>query len=676
MRKTFSLFKSFLWGIIGVWAVVSVARYVHGLGATTGLNDVTPWGLWIAFDVMAGVALAAGGFVLAATVYIFGLEKFRPFVRPAILTAFLGYLAVAVGLLYDLGLPWHIWHPIVFPQHHSVLFEVAMCVILYLTVLGLEFSPVVLEHPWFDRPVFKSVLHTVKRFTIPLVITGVVLSTLHQSSLGSLFLIQPFRVHPLWYSPVVYVLFFVSAIGLGLMMVVLESLFSGWFFGHKIRTDLLAGLGQATAVALFVYAALRLGDLYLRGDLGLAFAGTWQGWLFLFELLISALIPAVLLCFRTVRTSVAGIGVCSGLTVLGMIGYRLDICIVTFTRPDGLPYVPTWMEFAVSAGVVAGAILTFFFFVEHLRVYTDEPETPADRLIPPCDDTAGIPEAYPAAVASPRRNSLIVIVSAALTVSVLPADAVYGPQAVSTPVSPARTLDASAINLDGKSDMRFLLPGFPSLDVSPTSASPVPVKIMLINGNRDERLVPFNHAGHIGRMGGDESCGKCHHQNIPFDRSTSCHQCHRDMYETTDTFDHACHVQKVGGNKGCSQCHAEEPGRKARQSARACQECHTQMIVKASRIPPPKQGLTGFAPGYMDAMHGLCINCHEEVAKQQNRPHHARCDRCHRIEIEPVNTADLVLREAQSAYLNRAAWRCSSDKRPKPFSGSESDKCQ
>jgi len=644
MSKSFSLFKSVLWAIMGVWAVVTVARYVYGLGATTALNDATPWGLWIAFDVMAGVALAAGGFVLAAIVYIFGLEKYRSFARPAVLTAFLGYIAVAVGLMYDLGLPWHIWHPAIFPQHHSVLFEVAACVMLYLTVLALEFSPVVLEHPWFDRPILQTIHKLVKWFTIPLVIAGIVLSTLHQSSLGSLFLIQPFRVHPLWYSPIVYVLFFFSAIGLGLMMVTLESLLSGWFFGHKIRTELLGGLGRAASVVLFVYVGLRLGDLLVRGKLGYAFDGSWQGFLFLFELLVSALLPAALLAFRSVRTSVAGLGVCSSLAVLGMIGYRFDICIVTFTRPDGLPYLPTWMELAVSAGVVAGAILTFVFFVENLRVYDDESEEHAEPFVPPSDDTAGVPDPYPAVVASPRRYSLIAVVTAALTVALLPADAVFGPQPESNPVSPARTVDAFEVAIEGKPGRQYVLPGFPAPEGVLAGSKRAGVKVMLINGNRDGRMVPFNHAGHVEHLGEEKSCLQCHHQNIPFDQNTSCHQCHRDMYEMTDTFDHALHVCEVGGNRGCAQCHADEPARKTRQTAKACQACHAEMAVKGSRIPMPEQGLTGLAPSYMDAMHGLCIACHEEVEKKQSKAHHARCDTCHRPEIESIETSQLVMK--------------------------------
>jgi hypothetical protein len=452
-------------------------------------------------------------------------------------------------------------------------------------------------------------------------------------------------VHPLWYSPIVYVLFFVSAVGLGLMMVTLESLLSSWFFGHKARPAVLGGLGAAASVVLFVYVALRLGDLLVRGQLTHAFDGSWQSWLFLFELSVSALLPAVLLAFRRIRQSVGGLSACSALAVLGMIGYRFDICIVTFTRPDGLPYVPTWMEIAISAGVVAGAILTFIFFVEKFRV--TEPEQHPEPFIQPRDDTAGTPEALPAVFASPRRYSLIFVVAAAFTAGVLPADAVFGPQPKRTPVAPPRTVDAQEVRLDGGA-RRYVIPGLGAADDAASGAQRTGVKLMLINGNRDERWVPFDHAGHVAELGGDEACTQCHHQNFPFDQNTSCSQCHRDMYEVTDTFVHASHVSATGGNSGCVQCHEADPDRKTRSSAKRCAECHGDMIVRGARVAAPEGGLTGFAVSYMDAMHGLCIACHEETAQTRNRPNHARCDTCHRPELDPVDPADLVLRESSS----------------------------
>jgi Ni/Fe-hydrogenase subunit HybB-like protein len=372
--------KTLLWAVMGVWAVVTVARFWNGIGATSGLNDAAPWGFWIAFDVMAGVALAAGGFVVAALVYIFGLQRYHAFARPAILTALLGYIAVAVGLLYDLGIPWHIWHPMIMPQHHSVLFEVAMCVMCYLTVLALEFSPAVLEHPLFHRPLFQKILRLIRAITIPLVIAGIVLSTLHQSSLGSLFLIQPFRVHPLWYSPYLYVLFFVSAVGLGLMMVTLESLVSAWLFGHKVDKPALAAFGRLASFVLAIYVLMRLGDLWDRGILPGALDGSWQAGLFVFELAFSAVIPALLMTIRRVRHSIPGMATCSLMTVLGIIGHRFNICIVAFERPETMGYWPTWIEIAVSAGIVSGAILVFIFFNENLRIVEHHgDEAPADE---------------------------------------------------------------------------------------------------------------------------------------------------------------------------------------------------------------------------------------------------------------------------------------------------------
>ena len=211
--------KLILWMITGFAAAVGVNRFIFGLGATTNLNDSTPWGLWIGFDVMSGVALAAGGFVITAIVYIIRREEFHALVKPAVLTAFLGYVAVIFGLMFDLGLPWNIWHMLVFWNPHSPLFEVGWCVMLYTTVLLLEFSPVPLEK--FGR--FTKIRSFLMKYRFALVLLGIMFSTLHQSSLGSLFLIMPFKLHPLWYSNLLPIQFFISAIALGLMMVAFES---------------------------------------------------------------------------------------------------------------------------------------------------------------------------------------------------------------------------------------------------------------------------------------------------------------------------------------------------------------------------------------------------------------------------------------------------------------------
>jgi Ni/Fe-hydrogenase subunit HybB-like protein len=628
-NPTLERVKTALWAVMGVWGVVTVARFTNGLGATSGLTDVAPWGFWIAFDVMAGVALAAGGFVIAAVVYIFGIRAYHQFARPAILTALLGYIAVAVGLLYDLGLPWHIWHPMIMPQHHSVLFEVAMCVMLYLTVLSLEFSPVILEHPLFHRPFFQRILAIIKSLTIPLVIAGIVLSCLHQSSLGSLFLIQPYRLHPLWYSPMMWVLFLVSAIALGLMMVTLESLLSAWLFGHRIRTDLLAGLGWMAAFVLGVYVLLRLGDLYARGMLVRALDGSWQAGLFLFEILLSAVIPAALLSFRRVRHSVAGLATCSTMVVLGVVAYRFNTCIVAFARPEGMSYFPTWIELAVSAGIVCGAALVFIFFNENLRVVDAEGHevAPASSATPREPDTAGARFIAPAL----RRHSLVFVLGAAIAVGFLPESAIFGPTPRPSPVNVSRNVEALAVPVEQPVRRLFHLSSLAG--TVPSTADPEPVTVTVIDGNRNWRFVPFTHEDHVAELGDRESCRLCHHQNMTFDQNTACSQCHRDMYEVTDTFDHVLHIYKLGANESCSVCHPDNQPVKSRQTALTCWACHGDMVVRGSIVPTAEANLTGYAIGYVDAMHGLCIRCHEQLSADQPERYgdaFGRCDVCHR----------------------------------------------
>ena len=202
-KRSFPMASTIILGtlmIIGL--ITAMIRFTYGLGAITNLSDGRAWGLWISFDLYCGVALAAGGFVTAGVVYIFGLKKYYPIVRSAILTAFLGYLMVVIALLVDLGQPWRIWHIIAYWNPHSPLFEVGWCVLLYTIVLSLEFSPAV-----FERFNMKLPLHWIRTVQIPLIIAGIVLSTLHQSSLGSVLLMMPDKIHPLWFSPILPVLY-------------------------------------------------------------------------------------------------------------------------------------------------------------------------------------------------------------------------------------------------------------------------------------------------------------------------------------------------------------------------------------------------------------------------------------------------------------------------------------
>ncbi len=338
-------------------------RFTRGLGAATNLSDQFPWGLWIGFDVLCGVGLAAGGFTLAAIVYVFHIERFRPVLRPSILTAFLGYALVAVALLYDLGKPYNIWHPLVMWNPHSVMFEVAWCVMLYLTVLALEFSPAVFERLHLHTP-----LRVIKAATIPLVITGVILSTLHQSSLGSLFLIVPEKLHPYWYSPMLPLFFFISAVGVGLAMVIFESNLSSRAVGREIEMHLLEVLGRAMAVVLAVYGLLRFEDLWSRGALVHLREPSRETVLFVLEITLGLLIPLPMLLFRRIRQNRESLFGVAVLVITGFLLNRLNVSITGLEASSGVHYFPRWTEVAVTLSIVGVGFLLFSLAVRYLNV--------------------------------------------------------------------------------------------------------------------------------------------------------------------------------------------------------------------------------------------------------------------------------------------------------------------
>lgn len=341
----------------------TVLRFAKGLGAATNLSDQFPWGIWIGFDVLCGVGLAAGGFTLAAIVYVFHIERFHAVLRPSILTAFLGYALVAVALLFDLGKPYNIWHPLVMWNPHSVMFEVAWCVMLYLTVLALEFSPVVLERFHLHKP-----LRVVKAATIPLVILGVMLSTLHQSSLGSLFLIVPEKLHPYWYSPLLPVFFFISALSVGMAMVIFESNLSSRAFGREIEMPLLEVLGRAMAVVLGIYALLKFEDLWGRGALVHLREPSTETLLFVLEITLGVLIPLPMLLFRKVREDREGLFGAAVLVITGFLLNRMNVSITGLEGYSGVHYFPRWTEVAVTLSIVGVGFLLFSLAVRYLNV--------------------------------------------------------------------------------------------------------------------------------------------------------------------------------------------------------------------------------------------------------------------------------------------------------------------
>jgi Ni/Fe-hydrogenase subunit HybB-like protein len=360
--------------VLVAFLAVTVVRFTRGLGATTNLSDQFPWGLWIGFDILCGVGLAAGAFTIMATVHLFNIRRFEPIVRPTLLTGFLGYLFVCVALMYDLGQPWRIWHAMVFWNPHSVMFEVAWCVMLYTTVLALEFSSIVLERLRLDRA--RRILRSVNT---PLVILGVLLSTLHQSSLGTLYLIVPEKLHPLWYSPFLPVLFYLSAIGAGLGMIIVESHLSGRAFGRHLEMDLLEPLARAMVVVLGLFGILRMRLLAQNGALSTVFAPTYESRMFLVEFGLGVVLPIALLMWSRLRTSPAVLVTGATCAVLGFVMNRLNVSVTGLERASGTHYVPSWMEMTVSVGLVAIGFAAFALAARYLPIFPEPAHATAEH---------------------------------------------------------------------------------------------------------------------------------------------------------------------------------------------------------------------------------------------------------------------------------------------------------
>jgi Ni/Fe-hydrogenase subunit HybB-like protein len=369
MKIKFTLWKVVFLFIMAVGAYATYVRFTQGLGPSTNLRDQFPWGIWVGFDVLCGVMLAAGGFTLTAAVHIFNIKRLHPIVRPTVLTAFLGYVLVSVALMFDLGRPYRIWHPLVMRNPHSVMFEVAYCVMLYTSVLSLEFSPVLLERFNLQKP-----LKIIRKALIPLVIVGVILSTLHQSSLGTLYLIMPTKLHAFWYSPLLPVFFFISAIAVGLAMTIFESSMSSKYFGRQLELPILKELGRVMIVVLAVYGILRFEDLFHRGALKLVLQPSYETWLFLLEISMAIVAPLVLLSIKKVRETPTGLYISAILVVLGFITNRLNVSITGMETSAGLRYVPKWTEYGITAAIVAAGFALFGLAVKYLPIFPEEKE--------------------------------------------------------------------------------------------------------------------------------------------------------------------------------------------------------------------------------------------------------------------------------------------------------------
>jgi len=353
--------------IFAAGAYSAYARFALGFHQSTNLVDAQPWGLWVGLGTLCGVGISAGGFAIAAAVYLLGFERYRPVIRAAVLLSFLGYLSVIVGMMYELGLPWRIWHPIVMWNRRSVLFEVSWCVMLYSTVLALEFSPSLVERiPWVGLRQFYLKWH--QQILIGLVMVGAILSSLHQSFLGGLYLLAKGKLDPLWYSQYLPTLFYLSAVPAGLAATIMAVFLCNRSLHTRVDPGILTEMSQVIAPLLYVYAVLRGIDLFTHG--GASYLWMWreETLLFWLEIGLFVLAPIFLLSRQSVRRNPHSLYWTCALVVMGFMANRLNVSITAFQRSSGFYYVPKWTEFALTIATVTAAAVAFHYAVVYLEI--------------------------------------------------------------------------------------------------------------------------------------------------------------------------------------------------------------------------------------------------------------------------------------------------------------------
>lgn len=369
--------------LMGAGAVAIIARFIGGIGYVSNLTTARPWGIWIGVDVASGVALAAGGFTTAALAHIAGRHYYESITRPALLTAMLGYTFVVIGLMVDIGRSWAIWKPMVFWNTDSVLFEVAMCVMFYLNVLYIEFVPVVVDQykgrvnlpgslSLFNRLV-EQILDLSDKILSKImwifIIAGVVLSCMHQSSLGSLMLVAPTKLHPLWYTPVLPLLFLLSAFAVGYPMVVFETTLITSSMKLDSEMKILTPLTRITIYLLGLYMAVKIGDMVVRKTWIYLFDGTAQTNAFIVEIIFGVIAPWLMLLSDKIRKSRKWLFITCCMIVGGVLINRINVFVVGYKPPvSEANYFPAIGEILVTVGLISALMFIYRFIVTYLPV--------------------------------------------------------------------------------------------------------------------------------------------------------------------------------------------------------------------------------------------------------------------------------------------------------------------
>ena len=621
--------KDILWIFVFFGIVALIFRLQFGLGATTNLSDAVPWGLWKVLNMIAGVALSTCGFTIGFLAYVLKIEKFKPLVKPAILIAFLGYGSSCFALLLDIGLPYRFWHPLIMWNVHSFLFEVFWCVTLYFTITFIELLPNLLEKYKFKKTV--GFLH---KITIGVVIIGITLSSLHHSSLGSLFLVSPFRLYKLWYSPLLPLFFFISAAGGGMMFLIfVKILYARLYNPISIFGDRLNGKANAACVIdrnngystvkeygkdipmlsslsiigvslLSLYLLLKFYDLFRLKLWGTLSGGTWQSYLYMIELFFTAILPIILISIRRCRRSPYGLLVASLSASFGVVLNRLDVGIFGYFQSAGSVYFPSLAEWSVSIGVVAAAGLIFLYVTENFSIFDEQWKIykVSKGIFKASFDS--ISQVWQAALQSGLHRITIIGVLVFPVAFVL----MYP-------------------NYKNEREENIL----------PASGLNTSRSVLYIHGDGNGMGTEFPHLKHQDVLGKDSSCILCHHMSLPNDKSTPCSRCHRKMFEKTLIFNHDKHMiwvarqKQLTGlnpeNKSCVYCHT--PGLPDnKKNAAGCLSCHKEDMNIADTTNLPKHFL--YADSYFEVMHNKCIGCHKEKKELVNKPNLDLCSNCHK----------------------------------------------
>mgnify|MGYP001253992886 CR=1 FL=1 len=365
-----------LLAIVAVAAVIGFVRFATGIGTIANINNAYPWGWWVGYGIMTMIAIGGVGFTITLLVEIFGVHRYHSFLRPAVLMAFLCYASAISMLMVELGRPWMVWMVLVSWAPTSALYEVGWCAFLYLTVLALEFSQVPLEQAGWGRA-----LRIIRVIYIPIMLLGVTLSHLHQSSLGTLMTLIPHKINALWWSDNLPLLYLFSAMMAGPAMAILEHLAAARWLGFAPRMELLAGLARIEAWLVGLFLAFQMGDLVYRGAVDPMLSASWFAISFWVEVGFGLLLPFVLLLMPEVRESRRGLATACSLVIAGVLLHRLNVAVIGLRGGDWETYMPSFGEGGITLGITAAALFAFGYFARILPIHEELP-APEGKALP------------------------------------------------------------------------------------------------------------------------------------------------------------------------------------------------------------------------------------------------------------------------------------------------------